>query len=114
MPNIRKIEIQAHNGSFARRPANYIDVRILAANTAEAYTVPTDTGSNRKAQYVIFSANCDFWVTTDGTTAAIPAADISDGTSPELNPTQYILGGSVTTLSLISATGGAVNMSFYM
>ncbi len=112
MAAIRKWEVKYDDGSFARRPSDYNDVRVLAANTAEAHTVPT--GANGlKANYVVFSANADFWVDV-GKTAAVPAADITDGTAPDLNPTVLYLGGSVTTISLISTAGGIVGMAFYM
>jgi len=114
MADIRKFEVQHFNGTFARRPSNYRDARVLAANTAEVITVPTDSTTGLKAQYVVFSATADFYVQTDGTTAAVPAADITNGTSPELNPTVYLLGSAVTEIDIISPEACIVTLSFYM
>jgi hypothetical protein len=100
---------------FSALPASvgtkgWVDARVLAAATAEAHTVPTG------AKRVLFSANCDFFALFNATaaagTAATPAADITDGTSPELNPVVRDLSG-VAEISLISAAGGIVTMRFF-
>lgn len=87
-------------------PASHIDARVLAANTAESHTVPAGS------RIVVFSSTSDFYVNYT-TTAAIPAADITNGSAPELNPSARILPSSVTTLSLISPTSCTVTMAFY-
>lgn len=62
--NLKKFEVQSWNGSFARRPTvEGGHLRVFAAATAETHTVPTDLQTNGLAQYVVFSANVDFWVT---------------------------------------------------
>jgi len=108
---VRNLEI-LHNGSFAMgvSPSDWVDARALATSTAEAHTVPTG------AKYVLFSANCDFYVrynaTVSGTAAAVPG-DTTDGTACELNPTMRYLNG-VAEISLITAagSGGIVTMVF--
>lgn len=95
----------------AIRQSNYIDARVLAAGIAESHTVPTG------AVYVIFSAftstgaQASFWADFNGT-AAIPSADITDGSGCEANPAvRYVKG--VTTISLIAPAACIVTMSFY-
>jgi len=230
MPNLKKFEVYTANGSFARRPTvEGGHVRVFAAATAEAHTVPTDTQTNGLAQYVAFSSTVDFYVTpitaaeanvvtngtfasdtgwtkgagwtiaagvadaagaistalsqtsavtlvqgrsysvtytatraaggvtvslggtagTERTTSAtftetiicgstqaiaftgnaftgtvdtvtitpiaiVPSADITAGGAPDLNPTVYILGGTVSQLSIIPSAAGVVCMQFYM
>jgi hypothetical protein len=46
--------------------------------------------------------------------AVVPVTDHTTGGAPDFNPTGYLLGGKVTKMSLISAAGGTVGMSFYM
>jgi hypothetical protein len=62
--------------------SKYINTRVLAANTAETETVPSG------ANYVVFNADTDFWVCWEGTAAQIAAADVTNGTGSELNPTE--------------------------
>jgi hypothetical protein len=84
----------------------YVNARVLAASTAEAFTVPTG------AKYVLLTANVDFWANFT-TTAAVPAADITDGSSPVLNPCLRILDGCAS-ISVISVVAGIVTAEFYM
>lgn len=92
--------------SFALAAPQYIDARVLAANTAETVTVPT--GRN----IVVFSGTADFYVRYNGGAAAVPAADVTDGNGSELNPTVR----SVTpggTFSIIAPATTVVTMAFY-
>lgn len=91
--------------TFARPAPDYVDVRVLAATTNEAHTVPTG------AQFVIFSSDGDFFARPNAT-AAVPGADVTDGTGSELNPTIWHLGG-VTTINLIASSARTITMSFY-
>lgn len=91
--------------------SRYINTRALAANTAETETVPTGvTGGT--AAYVVFKCDADFWVCWSGSTAVVPAADVTDGTGSELNPTERYIGG-VTTYSIISASASSISMAYY-
>ena len=82
-----------------------IDIRVLATDTAESHTVPTG------ARYVLFSATADFWVKFDGA-AIVPAADVTDGSGPVLNPSLRALDGA-TAIGLKAATNCTVCMEFY-
>lgn len=95
----------------AIQQSDTIDVRVLAARVAESHTVPAG------AKYVIFSCvdsngtAASFWADFDGT-AAIPSADITDGSGCEVNPAvRYV--GNVSTISLIAPAACIVTMSFY-
>lgn len=108
---ITEAEVRHTNGMFGLRQSVYIDNRVLAANTAEAHTVPTDA-AGVKANYVVFSATCDFYADF-ASTAVVPSADVTNGSGPELNPTVRFLANDVTTISLISPTACVVTMMFY-
>jgi len=84
----------------------YVDARVLAANTAETVTIPSN------AKYVVFSATpALFYVNYQGTAAA-PAADVVDGTASELNPDVRYLGG-LANFSIVAPATTIVTMLFY-
>lgn len=91
---------------------SYVLAKSLAASTAESFTVPTLENGD-PAHYVIFSANCDFYVHCY-TTATVPG-DTTDGSASELNPSGYQIPTDVTAISVITAAsaGGIVTASFY-
>lgn len=106
---MRQIEVVQGNGSFALGEPDYVDARILAANTAETVTTPND------AEFVIFSGNADFYVRYNGT-ATVPSGDVNDGTASELNPTaRHIKKGNGTNgFSIIAPVANTtVTMSFF-
>lgn len=87
-------------------PSPHRNHYILAAGVAKTVYVPSG------AKRCVFSTTLtDMYVDYD-TPAATPTSDIINGTAPELNPIERYLNG-VTTISLISATGGNVNISFW-
>jgi len=90
------------------RPApSYVDARVLAAGVSEAHTMPSNT------RFVIFSANCDFYAKSGGT-AAVPAADVTDGSGSELNPAAWYFNTPPSQIALISASTCIVTMSVYL
>lgn len=71
-----------------RPPPTYVDARVLAANVAETVTAPTFS-DDRPLVAVVFSATCaDFYVDFDAT-ATVPAADVTNGSASERNPSGY-------------------------
>ena len=82
-----------------------VDTRVLAATVAEVITVPTG------AKKVLFSSTADFYVKF-GAAAAIPVADITDGSGSELNPKLRSIEGSAT-IGIISPTSCVVTIAFY-
>jgi hypothetical protein len=93
-----------HN-TFAIPGTDEIDVYY---GDAAASTVTVPPGAN----YVVYSATDDFYVRWDGTAAAIPGADITNGTGSEINPTIRDIKG-VTSFSIIAAVDTVVTMAFY-
>ncbi len=86
--------------------ANWCDSVTLAANTAEAYTLPTDSGGNHATIVCITATGTNpVWVNYD-TTAVIPTGDTTDGSSPSLLRTDQ--GFSY----LISVPAGTTALSF--
>lgn len=92
------------NQSFLRNPPGSMVRRVLAAGTAETITIPTD------ATKVIFSADADFYVRTDGSDPTVPSAD--DTEVSELNPAGYDL-TTVSNLRVISPSACKITMAFY-
>lgn len=102
-------EIPASHGgapAFLRAAPTYVDARVLSASSNEDHTVPSG------GRFVIFSANCSAVYAKRGGTAAVPGADVTDGSASELNPAGWFLEG-VTTIGLISPEACVVTLSFY-
>lgn len=85
--------------------SDYIDHRVLAANTAEVHTVPAG------ARYVLMSGSENFYARMNAA-AAVPVADVADGTGSMINPGLRSLAG-VTTIGLIAAAECIVSLEFY-
>lgn len=85
---------------------NHVDNRVLAANTAETVTVPSGAAS------VFFGSDGDFGARWDGGTAAWPAADVTDGTGTEINPTWRALDG-LTTFSIVAPATRVLSLSWF-
>lgn len=92
--------------SFLRLLPTYVNARVLAAGVNESFTVPAT------ARYVIFSSTCGVYYVKTGGTAAVPAADVTDGSGSELNPAGYFIEGA-TSLGVISPSACIVTAAFY-
>ena len=93
---------------FGLVPSEYVNSVALAANTAETIPVPAT------AQFVLFSATCNFHANYS-TTATVPG-DVTNGTASELNPTQrkLMLGSTrIAEISVISASTCVITASFF-
>jgi hypothetical protein len=96
-------------------PSVYVDAKVLAAATAETFVVP----ANRRYMRLKFSAAGYYkWSDASGTpVAAVPAADIADGTSSvmvnpyDLSEGLIVSGGEK--VSVIIAGGGVVTAEYY-
>lgn len=102
---LTEIEIQPLPlGAF--KPSTNINARVLAASTAETITFPTG------CSFVYFASDGDFYARWDGSTATIAAADITDGTASEINPTtRYVVGFS--TVSVIAPVATVITYVCY-
>ena len=85
--------------------SDYVDTRVLAAGVAEVVTLPDDV------RWVTFSGTDDFYVRPDAA-AAVPVADITDGTGSHLNP-HHRNCDEITTFGIISPRTCIVTMEFY-
>lgn len=108
-PAVSSMEI-VHLGmmTFALRQSDWIDARVLAAGVAETFQAPAG------ARFVLFSADGDFYckLALASTDAAIPAADVADGTASELNPAMRAIRESEF-ISLIASAATVVTMQYF-
>lgn len=81
--------------TLVRSAPTYVQARVLAAGVSETVTLPAGT------RIAVFSATCNFYAKT-GATAAVPAADIADGTASELNPTAWYYSNAATATQTVS------------
>lgn len=80
----------------------YVDARVLAvAGTAEDWTVPA--GCN----FAVFSGTANYYVAYGTGAAAVPAADVSNGSASALNPSARRV-TPADKLSIVSPTAGAI------
>jgi len=100
-------EMQRGFPSYIRAMPTYIDARVLAANVSETHTVPGG-GTNT----VLFSANCAEYYVKPGASAAVPAADVTDGTASERNPSGWVLSSTTTQITLISPTACTITLTW--
>ena len=73
---------------------SWVGALVLAANTAETYTVQNGTAQ------VLFSCTEDFWVIPGGN-ATVPSADVTNGAASFLNPAMVEV-GSKSSFGIIS------------
>lgn len=87
------------------QPSDTVNARVLAAaGTAELSAIPDG------ARYVGFAATADFFALfgDDEVVAILPAADVTNGTAPELNPGMRAIPEGATHISLVTPTAGAI------
>lgn len=94
-----------HFPLFAVAQSDTINNRVLASGVEESDGVPPG------AKLVMFSATGNFYCKINGT-AAIPGADIIDGTGSELNPAARTVVAS-DTISLVAPANCVVTLSYY-
>ena len=82
----------------------YVNTYLLVASTNKAITAPTGS------KFAVFSANADIWVKIGGV-ATVPAGDITNGTSSELNPSIRFLDS--LTIGVISEAAAKISIMFY-
>ncbi len=92
-------------GTFEIPASDHVTSYVLAAGVPKSVAVPVS------ARYVFFSATGDFFARFGGS-AAIPAADVTDGSGSEVNPTHRAL-DAVQTIGLVAQSACIVSMSWY-
>lgn len=107
---MQRVKAVAGENFDALQPSVYIDYRVLAASTAETITHPTS------AIRAVLIPNQDVYVNNQGAAAAVPAADITDGTGPVFIPAGTARAFEVVaagTLSIICATTAVVAIEYF-
>jgi len=83
--------------------------RVLAAGVAENITVPGVAGDG--PFIVLFNSDVPFFAQIGGT-AAVPAADVTDGTASEYMPVARVV-SPAQVISVIAPSAGFVQALFY-
>lgn len=96
------------NPSQVRPAPTYTDVMVLVANTPAVWTAPANT------RFVILSSNCAEFYANLNAAAAVPAANVSNGTGSELNPAAWYFSTPVTTIGFASPTACKVTIAAYL
>lgn len=94
-----------------REASTYVDARSLAANTAETVTVPSFANSDNQV-VAIFSATCASYYVNVTTTASVPAADVTNGSASERNPSALTFDEG-DTFSLVTPDTCTVTIAWY-
>lgn len=94
---------------YSPEATDYIDARVLAANTSEAHAIPAG------ARHVNFVANGDFYAkfAANTGTIAIPSGDITDGSSPSLNTGIRLIPDGIGFILLIAPAATIVTLEFW-
>lgn len=100
-------------GSYLKISA-YVDNMVLAAATVETITKPTGYGS------AVITPNADVWIRRGGD-AAVPAADVVDGTGSILVPAgqsriiDFVdsIDSTLATITIISAGAALVSLEWF-
>lgn len=105
-------ELLSHSdGNYAvqaLKPATFVDARVLAATTNETVTKPTG------ARFLRMRGTTPFWVNFASGTAAIPGADVTDGSSSVYNPDgEMIYVGDIATFGIIAAAISAISLEWW-
>lgn len=91
---------------YFRSAPDYVDARVLAGSTAESHTVPADV------RWLIFSSTCATFYARKNAAAAVPAADVTDGSASERSPTAWFV-ENLTSIGLIAPEACIITLSFY-
>jgi len=101
-----QLDAKGNQNTLIPNASKWVDARVLAAGVAETVTVPAAVA------IVSFSATENFYVNFSGGTAAVPVADVTNGSAAELNPgIRYVKGQG--TFSILSPATCIVTLSFY-
>lgn len=87
------------------RMTTWVDNRVLAAGVAETVTVPAS------CNFMVFGSNAIFYLRSGGA-AAIPGADVTDGTGVAVSPSARRVTPAAT-FSLIAPAATIVSMECY-
>ncbi len=105
--------VPAELRSSIRAPSTFINARVLAANVAETVTAPTFSGYPSAKAVGVFSPSCsNFFYSVTGT-AAVPAADVTDGGAAGRAPTALKM-AQAATVSIVADAACIVTVEWYV
>lgn len=86
---------------------------IVATGAAQAVTIPaTSVTDGVPSALAVLSATGNFYARFDGGSAAVPAANVTDGTASILNPT-YLRVWPAMAFSVIATAGTIITIAIY-
>lgn len=116
-PIVKEMNVLQQGGHLFDYPSLWNDEKHLSANTASAYSVTTmRTNAGLKAGqpvFLVFAADGPFWANFSGNAAAIPSADITDGSGSEFSPAQRYVDATITSISFIAVAGTNVSIQVF-
>lgn len=96
---------------YAPLPSDHVNAKLLGtAGTPERDTIPAG------AKFVAFSSTADFYAKFGAADvdAAVPGADVTNGSGSELNPALRTIPSGAVAISLVSPiTNAVVTLSYY-
>jgi hypothetical protein len=101
--------MSTNRGAMAPLPSDAPIAVVLAAGASKAVAVPAD------ARFVGFSFTGDVWARfgAAGVSAAVPAADVADGTAPVLNPDARRIPDGATHVALVADAACRGSLEFW-
>jgi hypothetical protein len=105
MKELSPVRSQNTLSTFSVNQSDHVNYAVVTPGTAVNLAVPAD------ANHVLFNSNFEFFANVN-TIAVIPAATITDGSGPDMNPGGRYL-GDVSTISVISSYAATIMMAFY-
>lgn len=104
--------LQIVGDSFINPPAS-IQNLVLVASTAQDITLSNWVDAAGHPAYLLnFACTGNFYVKWNGTGAAVPSVNVTNGTGVELNPAQRLLGG-ITSMSIVAPADCVLTISIY-
>lgn len=121
-PSVNQLNPQQQGGLAFLNAARWVDSVVLAANTAQAYsltTLKTNAALKQSNVFLIFSSDGPFWANFNNGTAAIPASSSqgsTDGAGSEFSPNQRYIDtvAGENQISFIAAATTHISVSVYV
>lgn len=102
----------SHLTGFSPPGSDYVNAYVLVASTNKTVDLTAAIAAGAKFVSITSVSGLDVYSKFGGA-AAIPGADVTDGTASELGTAVRRIPASTTSLGLISAVAGVVTLSFW-
>lgn len=113
-PSVVKQNVLQQGGQVFPYVSRWNDVISLAAGVAQSYDLTAMRAAAGlvagQSVFIIFAADAPFWANFSGNAAAIPSANVTDGTASEFCPNQRYIDTADTSISFISSTACNVSL----